>query len=273
MAAEVAVIGHVEWVTHGRSPVPTRVGSIIQLHDVVREPGGGAGVAARILAGLGARPRLLTSLADDDGGELAAAILEREGVEVLAARHAGPQAEVLTVTEPDGERTLFIVGENRFPRRADPLPWSEIADCVAIFFAGGDPAALVAARAAKTLVVAARQITTLAASGVRADVVVGSVNDPDDSFDPADLHVPPDVVVLTDGARGGSYRSRDGRDGWWQAVVPPGPIIDTFGAGDSFMGALAWRLGAGEGLDAAISVAAAVAAEQLTRRGGEPRPV
>ena len=42
-----------------------------------------------------------------------------------------------------------------------------------------------------------------------------------------------ELIAVTAGAQGGSWRT-DGDEGRWAAVLPPGPIVDTYGCGDAF---------------------------------------
>jgi ribokinase len=74
-------------------------------------------------------------------------------------------------------------------------------------------------------------------------------------------------VVLTSGAAGGSYTLADGRRGGWPAARPPGPIVDAYGAGDSFAAAFSFALGRGDELDDALALAARAGAACLTGRG------
>jgi len=64
--------------------------------------------------------------------------------------------------------------------------------------------------------------------------------------------------------------AEDGATGRWEASAPPGPVVDTYGAGDVFMAALTLALGEGLERDAALARAARSGAAQLTRRGGGP---
>ena len=57
----------------------------------------------------------------------------------------------------------------------------------------------------------------------------------------------PRLCVWTEGADGGHYLTDDGSEGRWEAVPPPGPVVDTYGAGDVFMAALTLELGARAG--------------------------
>ena len=42
----VAVIGHIEWTTHGRAPFIPAPGQIVHLTDPLEEPAGGGAVGA-----------------------------------------------------------------------------------------------------------------------------------------------------------------------------------------------------------------------------------
>ncbi len=183
---------------------------------------------------------------------------------------SGPQNTVLGVIDPLGERTLFVLGPNEHPTLDDPLPWDELTTFDAVFYTGEDPRTLVAARRARVLVVTARRLDSLIASGVQADVVIGSASDPGEQFDVADLPVAPRVIVRTEGAAGGSYRTDAGAEGRYRPVPLPGPLADTYGAGDVMMAALTLELGAGRALEEALATAATAAAGQLTRRGATP---
>ncbi|WP_027007646.1 hypothetical protein [Conexibacter woesei] len=60
-------------------------------------------------------------------------------------------------------------------------------------------------------------------AGVEVDVLVGSATDPGETLDDGLLAVArPGLVVQTEGAASGSWRSADGRAGRWAAVPSPG---------------------------------------------------
>jgi ribokinase len=228
-------------------------------------------VAARALPGLGAdEARFYTALGDDEAAHATARVLAAEQVDVCAARHPGAQNRVLGVIDPHGERTLFILGANTHPTLDDPLPWDDLASFDSVFFTGEDPRTLVAARRARVLVVTARRLESLIASGVRADVLIGSASDPGEQFRDDDLPVRPRVIVRTEGAAGGGYRTDTGDSGRYEPAPLPGPEADTYGAGDVMMAALTLELGAGRALEQALATAAHAAAGQLTRRGATP---
>lgn len=255
-----------------RATSPVVSGTILHLDgESWDEPGGGGGMAARALPGLGAGlARFYTALSSDVHGWACRSILTGGGVEVCAGARLGSQNRVLGVIDPDGERTLFVLGPNEHPTLDDPLPWDDLATFDAVFFTGEDPGTLVAARAARVLVVTARRLPALIASGVQADVLIGSASDPGEQFDAASLPVQPHAIVRTEGAAGGSYRTDRALEGRYRPAPLPGPVADTYGAGDVMMAALTLELGAGRALEEALERAAAAAAAQLTRRGATP---
>ena len=254
----LAVIGHVEWVTFARAPFVPGPGEIVHLEDPFDQPGGGGTVTAVALARMGAHVTFYTALGTDDR---ARAELEAHGVRVQAARRPHPQTRVLALLDPDGERTLFVVGQNDAPVAEDPLRWDELDGMDGCYFTGYDPGTLRLGRRARVLVVTARRFEVLVASGVRADALVGSGRDRGERFDLARLAEPPDHVIVTDGARGGTGYS---------AAPVPGPVVDTYGAGDTFVAGVLFGLASGRPLDEALAFAAERAAEALTWRGALP---
>ena len=111
------------------------------------------------------------------------------------------------------------------------------------------------------LVVTARRFEALVASGVRADALVGSGRDRGEQYDLSRLDEPPKHVIVTDGPRGGTG---------YAAAPVPGPVIDTYGAGDTFVAGVLYGLASGWPLDRTLAGAAAHAAEALTWRGALP---
>ena len=254
----LAVIGHVEWVTFAAAPFVPAAGEIVHLSDPMEQPGGGGAVSAAALARMGADVTLYTALAADSP---AADVLAAYGVRVLAAERHRPQTHVLALVDPAGERTLYVIGENEAATADDPLPWDELGACDGCYFTGYDPRTLVLGRRARVLAVTARRFDALVRSGVRADVLIGSGRDRGERFDLARLAEPPAHVVVTDGARGGTG---------YAAAPPPGPVVDTYGAGDTFVAGVLFGLASGWELPRALSFAAEHAAEALTWRGALP---
>ena len=173
----------------------------------------------------------------------------------------------MTFVDDDGERTITVIGERHAPRGADDLPWDELAACDAVYVTAGDAASLRAARAARVLVATPRVGPALAESGIELDALVHSGRDPGEPYATGDLNPEPRLVVATGGVTGGTYTAADGRTGAWRAVPLPGPLVDTYGAGDSFAAGLTFGLGAGLDVDAALELAARCGAICVTGAG------
>jgi len=263
--ARVGVVGHVEWVQFAVVERVPLAGEIVHARETFSEPAGGGAVAAVQLRKLAGAARFLTALGSDDAAAHVARRLEQLGVELHAARRASPQRRTFTFLDDAGERTITVLGERIVPWSSDPLPWDDLAGFDGIYLTGGDGAAVRAARAARVLVATPRAMEALAASGVRLDVLVRSATDPGEAYEPGMLDPPPRVVVSTRGALGGSWTGES--SGAWEATPLPGPPVDAYGCGDSFAAALAFGLGAGMALPAAIDLAARCGAACLCGRG------
>jgi ribokinase len=217
----IAVLGHVEHISIGRVPALPTAGSIVHVEDPRFLPGG-----------------------DDHAGAEVAGRLATTRAAVHAARRVEPHTRDLVLITPDGERTIFVVGRPLHPRRDDDLPWDVLSTCDAAYFTAEDPAVIAAARAARLLVVTARRRPALVRSGVRADVVVGSVADPREASTLADYPVAPAALVMTEGKDGGTVTTALGTARF--AAPPRAPDGGgAYGAGDSFAGALVYYLAAG----------------------------
>lgn len=248
----LAVVGHVELVTLGRVEATPRAGEIAHLQGPRDFPGGGGGVAFYQMTLGPTEVHLFTAFGSDEAGAWAAAEVARTGASVHGARRAGPHTRDVVMVTPEGERTVVVVGEPLHPRGDDPLPWGLLATCDGAYFTAQDPAALRAARAARVLVVSARRRESLVRSGVRADVVVGSASDPREASAFEDYPVRPGALVLTEGAAGGRVVT-EGATARFEAPSSPPPGGGSYGAGDSFAGALTYYLAAGLGVVAACT--------------------
>lgn len=263
----VAVIGHAEHVTIARVPALPRPGEIVHLEEPSVIAGGGGGIAFHQLAKSVGEIHLFTALGNDDAAAAVAASVEATGANIHAARRDEPHTRDLALITPDGERTILVLGEPLHPHRGDDLPWDVLATCAAAYFTAQDPDVISSARAARLLIVTARRSETLARSGVRADVVVGSARDPRETSTRADYAVPPHALVMTESALGGRIETADGIVRF-DAAPSPSPIGGSYGAGDSFAGALTWYLARGLPLLDACTRASAHGAAVL--RGVNP---
>jgi len=123
----------------------------------------------------------------------------------------------------------------------------------------GAAAHLEVPRRARFVAATMREQPLLRETGVHIDLMSGSANDPREHYD-GTLDVGP--VVVTDGPNGGTANGER-----FEAVETPGPIVDTYGAGDSFSAALAFALARGAALPDALKLAARAGAAVLTGRG------
>ncbi len=261
-----AVVGHVEWASFARVPHVPAAGEIVHVSDFWEEPGGGGAVAAVQLGKLAGNCTFLTALAEDELGRRAAAGLAQRGVDLSAAPRPAPQRRVFVHVDDDGERTITVIGARIVPHGAEELPWEALASVDALYFTGGDAAALRAARTARVLVATPRAAATLHEAGVQLDALVHSGTDAGEQLD-EQLHPPPRLVVSTLGAQGGRWEAADGRTGTWEAVRLEGPRVNAYGAGDSFAAGLTYGLAAFEDVEEAVQLAARCGALKLSGRG------
>jgi ribokinase len=264
---KVAVVGHVEWIEFVRVEHVPAPGEILHAHEVWAEAAGGGAVAAVQLARLAGGSTLFTAVGDDELGGRVAPALAEYGVRVHAALRQEPQRRGFTYLDASGERTITIIGERLGPRRSDDLPWDELKDADGVYFVSGDPAAVRAAREARILVATARSLGALREARVELDALVRSRNDEAESYKPGDLDPPPRLEVATVGHLGGSYAEAGAAATHYQAAPVPGPVQDTYGAGDSFAAGLTYGLAEGLSVGEAIALAARTGADALARRG------
>jgi ribokinase len=265
----VAVVGHVEWVRFARVEHVPRAGEVVHARDPFEEPAGGGAVAAVQVARLAGESLLLSALGEDEHAGRSVERLGELGVEVRAARRAVPTRQAVTLVDEAGERTITTFGERLEPLGSDEeLPWSELGEMDAVYFTAGDLGALRAARAARVLVASPRAIDALG-QGVALDVLVLSGDDAIERGEAAAAREEAELVVSTEGSRGGVYRERGGGSGAgsWAPAPPPGEAVDSYGCGDSFAAGLAYALGAGMATPDALALAARCGAVCLTGRG------
>jgi ribokinase len=261
---KVGVVGHVEWVEFARVEAMPRPGGIVHAWETWAQAGGGGAVAALQLVRLGADASLYTALGDDELGRRAYGELAAAGIRVHASFRREPQRRAFCHVEAHGERTITVLGEKLRPRGDDDeLPWDELAGADAVYFVSGDSGALRRARRASVLVATARELTTLRASGIALDALVGSGEDEGERYQPGDLDPAPALVVSTAGALGGWAQP----GGPFTAAPPPAEIEDAYGCGDCFAAGLTYGLADGLEVPDALALAARCGAGALSGRG------
>lgn len=266
--ARFAVVGHVEWVEFLTVPHVPIAGEIEHADKWWSEAAGGGAVAAVQLAKLAGTVTFFTALGNDEHGRRAAAELRAHGVEVEAVVRDRPQRRGVALLDSRGERTIIVQGERLVPKGEDDLPWDRLAEMDGVYFTGGDTGSLRAARAARTLVATPRAHDAFEGSDVTLDALVRSAGDAGEQDDWS-----ANLTVATRGPDGGIYTTADGRTGSFRAAPLPGPVVDAYGAGDSFAAGLTFALGSGMDVDAALQLAARCGAGNLTGAGpyaGQP---
>jgi ribokinase len=263
----LAVVGHVEWVEFVHVSHLPASGEIVHGADSFEEPAGGGGVAAVQLARLAGDVDLFTALGDDDLARRTRERLGELGVRVHSAVRDSPTRRALTQIDSAGERTITTIGERLAPRIEDELPWELLEGADGVYFTAGDAGALRAARTARVLVATPRAGPVLGEAGVGIDALVFSDKDEAERVAAGELTPKLALTVATRGAAGGAYWTADGATGTWEAVAPPGPIVDSYGSGDSFAATLCWALAEGYDVAASLDIASLAGAVKMTGRG------
>jgi ribokinase len=261
----LAVVGHVEWVDFVSVTRMPREGEVIHAEGAFARAAGGGGVAAVVLAELGAEVDFFCALGDDALGRAAEEQLSERGVTVHAARRPGePTRRALTMLEDAGERTIVTVGDRLEPRGEDELDWERLRDSQAVYFTAGDSGALRRASESPLVVATPRGRATLQA-GPSIDALVFSRDDHDESEWAHRLESHTRLMVETRGVDGGVWWGES--EGRWAAVAPEAPIKDAYGCGDSFAAGFTFGLGTGGTVAEAAAVGARCGARMLTRAG------
>lgn len=262
----VAVVGHVELVRFAAVDRLPDAGSIVTARGSWVEAAGGGAVAAVRLRELAGASDFFTAVGNDEAGRLARKSLERLGLRAHVAVRGEPQRQAFTYVDNAGERTITLLGPKLHPHRADALPWEELRDVDAVYFTAGDAEALRAAREARVLVATARELATLLEAGVELDALVHSETDPAERYEAGQLDPPPKLVVTTSGREGGRFVAGE-THGTYAAAELPGPLVDAYGAGDSFAAGLTFALARGDDPDTALALGASCGAKAMTIRG------
>ena len=275
-------------------------GETILGSDVVTTPGGKGANQAVAAGKVGGDVAFIGCVGGDGLGELLRASLAGAGVDLTGLRTvAAPTGNAIIMVTPDGENSIIVSpAANRYvtPALLDELEdvWRAAAVLVVQLEI---PLATVIhlvpradALGARVVVNAAPAAALPAAVLAAADPLV--VNEPEAAYllgrtgaaPPAEarpgaaslaldlLDLGPRSVVLTLGSAGAVLVERDA-DGAASAPVCVAArrvaAIDTTGAGDAFVGALAVELAAGSRLEVAVGRATEVAAFAVGRRGAQ----
>lgn len=281
-AARVVVVGSANVDVMARVPRIPAPGETLLATSLTRGPGGkGANQAVASARAGGADTWFVGRLGDDGDGELLRRSLAGSGVGVDAIETSSePTGTALISVADDGENAIVVVGganadfSSLSQLQRDRIRAADVVVAQLEIPLGTVHAAAQARRSGARFVLNAAPSQPLPQE-LLADVDVLVVNeheltdlagemDPEKAMTAVARRVP--ALVVTLGARGSIAVERDRRTSI--AAIPATPV-DTTGAGDTFVGVLAARLAAGDGLTDAARWGSAAAALAVQRQGAQ----
>lgn len=256
-----------------------RPGETVLATSYVELPGGKGSNQAVAAARMGADVRFVGLRGADAAGELLADALRAEGIDVAGFRTVdAPTGRALVMVDEAAENSIIVVGGANAAVTADHVDAAReaIQQAAVVVCQLEIPMAAVAAaaRLARGTFVLNPAPAQQLSSDVLAAVDVLVVNETEFATvlgvplpeDPRQIvrvlgEERPRVIIATLGARGAAVVQGD-----VVTVVTPAPVdvVDTTGAGDTFVGALAAELAAGS--DLLLSARRAVTAASLSTR-------
>ena len=262
---QIAVVGHVEWVTFLKVDALPKAGIISHAQDSFEEAAGGGAVTAIQLNNLiPNQVHLITALGKDDTGERSLQRLKELGIKVSVAWRDKPTRKGISLVDSNGDRAITVIGPRLQPLGEDKLPWDQMINCNGVFITAANKTAIKYCRNASVLVATPRvSIKTLNDSGVKLDALIGSGLDPDEKLIGNEMNIPPTLRISTEGELGG--QSWPG--GRFKTVRLKEPISDAYGCGDSFAAGVTAGLSAGWEKDKAISLGCHLGAKCATHYG------
>ena len=266
-------------------PGETVTNAELSLHN-----GGKGANQAAAAALLGASVMMLGRVGDDDLGEPLVRALEDRGVNttfVETVENESTGAAFITLT-PDGENAITVApGANRCVQPEDVDAASETIGEAAVLVAQMEVSSETVSRAvevaekkgARALVNLAppmelpdetlRKLDPLVVNEHEAAFLLGKKVEGVDgtlSAAPELLSLGPCSVVITLGGNGAVYAEGDDAE---HVPSPEVEVVDTTGAGDAFVGALAAKLSKGTSLKEAASYAVRAGAAAVTKEGAQ----
>lgn len=277
----------------------TSVDRVVPVHKLRcsparRDPGGGGINVARVATRLGADVKALYPRGGETGA-LLRRLIDGEGIASLAVHVAGETREDITVLEEDtGEQFRFV-----FPGpELSEAEWQECLSAIGrlkgrpeIFVASGSlppgvPEDFYAQAAREAKACGARIIVDTSGAALKAALDAGvflikpnlrelhqltgkPLDDQDSRLTACRELVDAgrvEVVALSLGHEGALFVTGDGA---WRAEALKVEVASAVGAGDSFVGGLAWSLACGHGLEEAFRYAVAAGSAALLTPGTE----
>ena len=262
----LAVVGHVEWIDFVPVKQFPEQGQVMAAEGAFSRAGGAGSVVAKVLADLGAEVDFYCALGRDAHGESAAAELSEHGIRVhVAWREQPTRRAVVLLVGGGGERTIVTIGERLHPVGEDDLDWQRLDGIEGAYFTAGDRAALERARAAQVLTATPRARDALTDAEPQLDALIFSELDVDERQWAERLDRVARLFVATRGEEGGRWWGEC--SGTWPPVQAPGPMCDSYGAGDSFAAGFTFGLACGRPVAEAARLGAECGAQALTHQG------
>lgn len=288
--AEVFVVGSINQdfvlkVERRPEPGETVTGAELSLHN-----GGKGANQAAAAALLDASVAILGRVGSDELGPPLLEALEEKGVDpslVEAVEDESTGAAFITLT-PDGENAITVApGANRRVRPEDVDVVSEAIQGARVLVAQMEVSPETVARAVEVAVAGGvRPLVNLAPPMELPEKTLSEldplvVNEHEAAFllgekvegvdgalsaAPELLALGPRTAVITLGKDGAVYADGDATS---HVPSPEVEVVDTTGAGDAFVGALAVRLAGGDSLEQAVSYAVRAGAAAVTREGAQ----
>ena len=286
---KVTVLGSLNMdisVTVPRLPGPgaTALGSAARF-----TPGGKGANQAVAAARLGAAVRMVGCVGDDDFGRQLLAALRAEGIEADAVRVAQkiPTGLAMIAVDQAGENLIIVApGANH---QVGPVDVDKASNHDILVISAEIPAPAVTRalarpgakilnlapapdNAAELVATAGEHLDWLVVNESEAAAVLGRPVSGLASAKQAATELTakgPRHAVVTAGAHGAALASADAPDGAYTVEGFKVDAVDTVGAGDTFVGALAVALAAGVPPPEAVRAAAAAAAAAVTRHGAQ----
>lgn len=287
-AAEVVVVGSLNVDLFVHAPRLPHPGETLTGTDFATDQGGKGANQAVAAARIGARVAMVGRIGRDAHGQRLRAALVREGIgcEGVGDDDALPSGVAAIVVAPDGENCIIVVpganhalaehhveafgdlfGAARIVVLQLEIPMLAVTAALRLAHDAGVTTLLNAAPAAELSAQQLARVDWLVVNEGEAASLLGQpVRDAAQAQAAAQALRArgPQHVVVTLGAAGLVHASADGVV---HLAAPAAQAIDTTGAGDTFVGALAASLAQGLAPLAALRWGQAAAAIQVTRRG------
>lgn len=289
-AAPITVVGsaNIDYLVRVETaPTP---GQTVLAHGLRKAPGGKGANQAVAAARLGGTVSFVGCVGDDDDGAMLLRELRAEGVDSADVEIISRQNTGLAIVAVDrfGENSIVVVpGANfaltetrvgrvvrRTPRESLLVLQAEIDPRIirTAVASAAQPGARVVLNLAPFVQLPQDTLAAcdpLVVNESEASALLGAQVDSVDAAlaGAAQLRTAVRSVVITLGAQGAVWAEGDG-DGHVPAPTPPA-VVDTTGAGDAFVGALAVRLAQGGKLAEAVAWGVAAGTFAVTRDGAQ----